>query len=64
MVDWGMVAKIVPQAKDRSTALWWDIYDYTENIMKHLEGKAAHTGLSKKRVSEFNEQTIMDGIIG
>lgn len=56
MVSWGMATRIIPQAKDRSTALWWDIYDFMESTMKHLVGKAALTGLSKKRVSEFNEQ--------
>ena len=23
MVEWGMATRIIPQAKDRSTALWW-----------------------------------------
>ena len=56
MVGWGMATRIVPQAKDRSTAFWWDIYDSMENTMEHLAGGAALTGLSKESFSEFNEQ--------
>ena len=56
MVGWGMATRIIPQVKDRPTALWWDIYDSMENTMKHLEGEAALTELSKERVSKFNEQ--------
>ena len=56
MVEWGMATRIIPQAKDRSTALWWDIYDSMENAMEHLAGGAALTGLSKEKFSEFNEQ--------
>ncbi len=56
MVGWGMATRIIPQAKDRSTAFWWDIYDSMENTMKHLAGEAALAGLPKERFSEFNEQ--------
>ena len=56
MVEWGMATRIIPQAKDRSTALWWDIYDSMENAMEHLAGGAALAGLSKEKFSEFNEQ--------
>ena len=51
-----MATRSIPQLKDRSTALWWDIYDFMENTMKHLAGEAALTLLSKERVSEFKEQ--------
>ena len=56
MVGWGMATRIIPQAKDRSTAFWWDIYDSMKNTMEHLAGGAALTGLSKESFEEFNAQ--------
>ena len=55
MVGWGMATRIIPQAKDRSTAFWWDVYDSMENTMKHLAGGAAGEGFSKELLSDFNE---------
>ena len=55
MVGEGMGTRIIPQAKDRSTAFWWDVYDTMENIMEHLAGRAAVEGLSKEHLLEFNE---------
>jgi len=55
MVGWGMATRIIPRAKDRSSAFWWDVYDSMENTMEHLAGGSAFEGLSKEHLSEFNE---------
>ena len=55
MVGWGLGLKVTPQGTFYASMMTYDAYDNLENVMKHLSGGAAISGLPAKQIENpFN----------
>ena len=54
MVGWGLGLKVTPQGTDYASMMTYDAYDNLENVMKHLSGGAALSGLPQNKLNPFN----------
>ena len=52
MVGWGLGLglKVTPQGTDYASMMTYDAYDNLENVMKHLSGGAALSGLPQNKL--------------
>jgi hypothetical protein len=50
MVGWGLGLKLTPQGTDYASMMTYDAYDNLENVMKHLSGGAALSGLPQNKL--------------
>ena len=50
MVGWGLRLKVTPQGTDYASMMTYDAYDNLENVMKHLSGGAAISGLPQNKL--------------
>jgi len=50
MVGWGLRLKVTPQGTDYASMMTHDAYDNLENVMKHLSGGAALSGLPQNKL--------------
>jgi hypothetical protein len=61
MVGWGLGLKLTPQGTDYASMMTYDAYDNLENVMKHLSGGAALSGLPQNKLEpiEWSMRPVM-----